>query len=608
MVDTIQATQAREGIETTREQADKAYYIVTEGEVAAFFNLEKYRGSQTESDRRNEMFIRSLRDETDSVRTDISRSDFAAIEGSPLAYSRVGLVSNTFRENVSLEPAFGIARQGKATGDDLRWTREHWEIRRGTGWVPFAKGGEYSRFYQDVHLVIDWKPEHRDALRSSGNALPSLDLYFQKGLTWPLRTAKGFNVRRLPPGCVFGHKGPAIFVRKAEFEDYLLGVMNSHLAEFLLRTLTSFSWEVGVIKRLPIPQPTKYQLERISSIARQIYDEKASWDRGNEISTSFERPWLLRDDLVDVALPISDRLDTIEVLEAQATTRIQELHATLNDETYSLYGIQKKSRDVIHAISGQRPPELIWPQMENKDSGQKRSEHLYRLLSYIVKSVVEENEDGIVPFIPISDEMSLVDRVHHRLESLFPHQEVAQVETQVVNELKRRVKGYKRVESLVEWLENVFFDYHSSLYEKRPIIWHIASKPVGEGPAAFSALVDYHKFDKNGMAKLRGRYLRDAIALFRREAGIASKEGRKEDHLEWQARLEETADLDERLRLIQEGHHEGKNEGENDFRILTPWKSVDKRPKGWDPDIDDGVRVNIQPLQRARVLRIQKVV
>ncbi len=32
MLPTIQATQAREGIETTREQADRAYYVVTEGE------------------------------------------------------------------------------------------------------------------------------------------------------------------------------------------------------------------------------------------------------------------------------------------------------------------------------------------------------------------------------------------------------------------------------------------------------------------------------------------------------------------------------------------------------------------------------------------------
>ena len=55
-------------------------------------------------------------------------------------------------------------------------------------------------------------------------------------------------------------------------------------------------------------------------------------------------------------------------------------------------------------------------------------------------------------------------------------------------------------------------------------------------------------------------------------------------------------------------HRKGPEDGERDFRILTPWKSEAERPHGWDPDIDDGVKVNIEPLQRAGVLRVGKVV
>jgi hypothetical protein len=74
--------------------------------------------------------------------------------------------------------------------------------------------------------------------------------------------------------------------------------------------------------------------------------------------------------------------------------------------------------------------------------------------------------------------------------------------------------------------------------------------------------------------------------------------------LEWQAKVEETEELDRRLQRIMEGFHQG---GE-DFRILTPWKAEGERPEGWDPDINDGVKVNIEPLQRAGVLRISEVV
>jgi hypothetical protein len=78
--------------------------------------------------------------------------------------------------------------------------------------------------------------------------------------------------------------------------------------------------------------------------------------------------------------------------------------------------------------------------------------------------------------------------------------------------------------------------------------------------------------------------------------------------MEWQSRLEEAQELDRRLQWIQEERHEGREGGDQDFRILTPWKSPEKRPKGWDPDLDDGVKVNMQPFQKAGVLRITKVV
>ena len=47
---------------------------------------------------------------------------------------------------------------------------------------------------------------------------------------------------------------------------------------------------------------------------------------------------------------------------------------------------------------------------------------------------------------------------------------------------------------------------------------------------------------------------------------------------------------------------------EGEFPIRVPWKDTAKQPKGWAPDINDGVKVNILPLQTAGLLRIAKVV
>lgn len=383
-------------------------------------------------------------------------------------------------------------------------------------------------------------------------------------------------------------------------ENFVLGVVNSALFEYLFKCKTSFSWEIGIMKAMPMPSPSSGQRETISSLAAAIFDAKATWDEGNETSTRFRLPWILSDTSQSAC---SVRLDRLRDLEYSEDLRIQGLYRSLDDEAYRLYDVRERARKLIQEAIGVRPPEIIWPQMEGRTSDQKRMEHIWRLLSYLVKRVVEADADGLVPFISISGQTALLDRVQGELTEVFSGRDVNEIEVEIVNELKRKVKGYDRVESIREWIENVYFSYHTSMYKNRPIFWHISSKQ-GKGPAAFSALVHSHRFDKDRMAKLRGVYLREALTMFRREAALAGQEGRADDRLDWQAKVEEAEELDRRLQRVQEGSHQG---GE-DFRILTPWKREAARPKGWDPDINDGVKVNIEPLQRAGVLRIPEVV
>lgn len=607
MVPTIQAIQAREGIETTWEQAERAYYVVTEAERAAFFELERFKARRGETDKRHEMFVKALRGEAYGIRHDVARRDFSAIDGSPLAYERVAIVAPIFREALALEPTWAIARQGKATGDDPRWVRQWWEVLPNTGWVPFAKGGDFCRFYAGIDLVIDWKDEHRADLKAAGNALPSEEHYFKSGLTWPL-AGSALSVRLLPEGCVFGHKGPAILPTSDAGPLYLLGIANSEPAEFLLRTLLSRKdmggrWEVGVIKRLPVPKATVKQAERVANLAKMIHDAKRDWDSGNEISTSFERPWVLR--RAD-AKSFYEALDGVLDAEANAEKQILSAYSDLNTEAYKLYAISDATRALIEKSLGQRPAEVIWPQMEGKTTEQKRMDHVWRLLAFAVKRVVDEDDDGIVPFNRSTGETPLAERVRQELTALFHGRDESQIEVEIVNELKRSVKGYRKCASLDDWLANAYFEYHAGLYKSRPIYWHVASAQ-GTAPFAFGALVHYHRFDKNRMAKLRASYVRDTIEELRREVGLADKAGRTDDRVELQAKLEEVQALDKKLQLIQEGHHEGTEGGDRDFRILTPWKEPAARPKGWNPDLDDGVKVNIAPLDRAGVLRVSGV-
>src|SRR5690606_34166550 len=119
----------------------------------------------------------------------------------------------------------------------------------GKRWVPFAKGGEYSPYYADLHLVINWERDGEELQAFSRSVIRNPDFYFRPGLTWSRRTQSGLSVRSLPAGAIFGDKGPSIF---ADIPDLLvlLAIANSEAFRFLVSLQMAFgSYEVGVIQR-----------------------------------------------------------------------------------------------------------------------------------------------------------------------------------------------------------------------------------------------------------------------------------------------------------------------------------------------------------------------
>jgi hypothetical protein len=65
-----------------------------------------------------------------------------------------------------------------------------------------------------------------------------------------------------------------------------------------------------------------------------------------------------------------------------------------------------------------------------------------------------------------------------------------------------------------------------------------------------------------------------------------------------QTRLAAALDLKRRLELILEG--------EPPYDIFVRWKPLAEQPIGWNPDLNDGVRMNIRPFMTAEVLRHNK--
>lgn len=207
------------------------------------------------------------------------------------------------------------------------------------------------------------------------------------------------------------------------------------------------------------------------------------------------------------------------------------------------------------------------------------------------------DDDGIIPLTPGAGDVVLADRFARFLDAEFGEARGHAVEVeagQILGWKPGDEWGQQKPTTLARWFEREFFRRHVSQFKRRPIAWHLSS-PRG----AFQVIVYYHKFDKNRLALLRARYVRNAIESLRHELAKAAGTGTDRATLNrvaaLEAQLADVQEFDARLQRLQEGR-------DREARIWCPWKSPAEQPVGWDPDINDGVRVNIAPVQRLGLL------
>lgn len=239
-------------------------------------------------------------------------ADLDAIPGAPLAYWMSPSLRRLFVDLPGLEGNGAEARQGSVTGDDSRFVRGFWEVdprriaqsvadtQAGGRWSPFAKGGEYSPYWADVHLVVDWERDGERLREYEGSRVQNAQYFFRSGLTWPRRTASGFSPRILPSGCVFGDKGPGIV---AEEPSSLLAWLTSRPAAALMAAsqpagdetssgTVAKSYEVGLVQKLPWPGPVidKPALDALTQHSVDIAERRRREDALDETARLFVAP------------------------------------------------------------------------------------------------------------------------------------------------------------------------------------------------------------------------------------------------------------------------------------------------------------------------------
>ena len=185
--------------------------------------------------------------------------------------------------------------------------------------------------------------------------------------------------------------------------------------------------------------------------------------------------------------------------------------------------------------------------------------------------------DGILPLTPVAGQEPAVERLRRVLDVAYGDDWSTERQTQLLLQVGFAKKG------LDAWLREGFFEQHCKLYHQRPFIWHIWDGRKD----GFSALVNYHEFDSANLDKLIYTYLGDWTRTQQsaEDSGIPGANARLVAALELQKKLEAIRD------------------GEDPYDIHVRWKPVHEQPIGWDPDPNDGVRLNIRPFVTAGVLR-----
>lgn len=190
------------------------------------------------------------------------------------------------------------------------------------------------------------------------------------------------------------------------------------------------------------------------------------------------------------------------------------------------------------------------------------------------------DKDGIVCIPSVRGEPAVADRLLDLLAASYGQAWNTDVLSQLLAQCGSAGK------TLETWLRDKFFAQHCKLFQHRPFVWH-----VWDGlPDGFAALVDYHRLDYKNLETLIYTYLGAWIARQRQD--IASGvDGAAE-------RLAAAQRLQRNLELI--------NTGEDPYDIFVRWKPFVRQSLGWDPDLNDGVRLNIRPFVTAHVLRNDK--
>ncbi|WMS94476.1 BREX-1 system adenine-specific DNA-methyltransferase PglX [Pseudoalteromonas sp. HL-AS2] len=210
-----------------------------------------------------------------------------------------------------------------------------------------------------------------------------------------------------------------------------------------------------------------------------------------------------------------------------------------------------------------------WFKQSNKIPLQRMRKLAMEFLANMIREILTEDEDGIIPLVPNAGEKVLLDRIEEKfLEKGFSSAQYSSFDTVIGRPIH-------------EYLNRSFFaelSNHLNMFPnlpKTPFIWHLTSGPE----QGFDCYIIIYKWSRDNLLRLRSVYIENRErALQNRQSDIAGNESA-----------------------------EAQNEKDRIFKQLKEIDAFKKKidellAEGYNPILDDGVGKNIAPLQKKKML------
>ena len=476
-----------------------------------------------------------------------SQSNFSKIPGSPVAY----WVSENFVinfESSSVGDKF-IPKFGMSTGDGNKYIRCWHEIsfncfnyflqdsnqaeNTTLKWVALDKGGSYRKWYGNKNCAVWWKNNGQEIKDNKKSAVRSPQLFFRPHVSWTLISSSHFSARFFENGLALDTASNCIYSNSDDGFDYVLGLLNSCVADDYLDVLNpTINFSCGVISLVPYIEKNNENVIRL--VYKNIDLSKSDWD-------AFETSWDFKKH------PLIRNTNTIKEAFAQwqreCNNRFNRLKANeeeLNRIFIDIYGLQdeltpEESDGDVTVARVYDEKEDIPEDMKNNKYVLTKQDVIKSFISYAVGcmfgrySLDEErlayaggdwdsskyktfipDKDAI---IPITDDEYFTDDIVGRfvefVKDVYGADTLEENLTFIADALGE--KGATSREVIRNYFLKDFYKDHCKTYRKRPIYWLFDSGKKN----GFKCLIYMHRYQPDTIARIRTDYVHEQQARYR---------------------------------------------------------------------------------------------